>query len=107
MHFQYLIEDQSSTELIHALMQKVVAAYPDVTYNCKGFRGLGGFTKKNTVKESSKEDFQIGDKIIHTKWGEGMIVQVKKSDDGNELVVAFDKKGLKKLNQDYAPIKRI
>lgn len=63
--------------------------------------------KKNTVKESSKEDFQIGDKIIHTKWGEGMIVQVKKSDDGNELVVAFDKKGLKKLNQDYAPIKRI
>ena len=52
MHFQYLIEDQSSTELIHALMQKVVAAYPDVTYNCKGFRGLGGFTKKNTVKET-------------------------------------------------------
>ena len=37
MHFQYLIEDQSSTELIHALMQKVVAAYPDVTYNCKLF----------------------------------------------------------------------
>lgn len=63
--------------------------------------------KKNTVKESSKEEFNIGDKIIHTKWGEGMIVQIKKSDDGNELVVAFDKKGLKKLNQDYAPIKRI
>ncbi|MDU6064118.1 MAG: ATP-dependent DNA helicase PcrA, partial [Anaerococcus sp.] len=63
--------------------------------------------KKNTVKESSKEEFQIGDKIIHTKWGQGMIVQIKKSHDGNELVVAFDKKGLKKLNQDYAPIKRI
>ena len=63
--------------------------------------------KKNTIKESSKEEFQIGDKIVHTKWGQGMIVQIKKSDDGNELVVAFDKKGLKKLNQDYAPIKRI
>ena len=63
--------------------------------------------KKNTVKQSSKEEFSIGDKIVHTKWGEGMIVQIKKSDDGNELVVAFDKKGLKKLNQDYAPIKRI
>ena len=63
--------------------------------------------KKNTIKESSKEEFQIGDKIVHTKWGQGMIVQIKKSEDGNELVVAFDKKGLKKLNQDYAPIKRI
>ena len=52
MHFQYLIEDQSSTELIHALMKKVVATHPDVTYDCKGFHGLGGFTKKNTVKET-------------------------------------------------------
>lgn len=52
MHFQYLIEDQSSTELIHTLMKKVVVAYPDVTYDCKGFHGLGGFKKKNTVKET-------------------------------------------------------
>ena len=24
----------------------------DITYNCKSFKGLGGFTKKNTVKET-------------------------------------------------------
>lgn len=52
MHFQYLIEDQSSTELIHALMKKIIAGCPDITYDCKSFRGLGGFTKKNTVKET-------------------------------------------------------
>ena len=52
MHLQYLIEDQSSTELISALMEKIITIYPSITYNCKGFRGVGGFTKKNTVKET-------------------------------------------------------
>lgn len=63
--------------------------------------------KKEKIKENSSQDFKIGDQVEHTKWGRGMIVQVKKADDGNELVVAFDKKGLKKLNQDYAPIKKV
>lgn len=52
MHFQYLIEDQSGATLIQVLMQKIVELYPDATYDCKGFRGIGGFTKKNTIKET-------------------------------------------------------
>lgn len=52
MHFQYLIEDQSSTRLIEILMEKLKETYPDMTYDCKPFRGIGGFTKKNTVKET-------------------------------------------------------
>lgn len=65
---------------------------------------LNNKLKKN---ENSDEIYQVGDKISHSKWGEGMIVQIKESKDGNELVVAFDKKGLKKLNQDYAPIFKV
>lgn len=65
---------------------------------------LNNKLKKN---ENSDEIYQIGDKISHSKWGEGMIVQIKESKNGNELVVAFDKKGLKKLNQDYAPIFKV
>lgn len=33
-------------------MEKITANRPDVTYKCKSFKGLGGFTKKNTVKET-------------------------------------------------------
>ena len=62
---------------------------------------------KLKVREDGSEDYNIGDKIMHSKWGEGMIVQIKESEDGNELVVAFDKKGLKKLNQKYAPIYKV
>ncbi|MGO3018876.1 MAG: ATP-dependent helicase, partial [Anaerococcus sp.] len=63
--------------------------------------------KKPEKKKASSETFQVGDTIKHSKWGRGMIVQIKKSEDGNELVIAFDKKGLKKLNQDYAPIVKV
>lgn len=52
MHFQFLIEDQSSSVLIEILMQKIIGNCSDITYNCKSFKGIGGLTKKNTVKET-------------------------------------------------------
>lgn len=52
MHFQYLVEDQSGAALIRILMQKIVELYPNATYDCKGFRGIGGSTRKNTIKET-------------------------------------------------------
>lgn len=52
MHFQFLIEDQSSAALIEILMQRISFENEDITFDCKAFKGLGGFTKKNTVKET-------------------------------------------------------
>lgn len=52
MHFQFLIEDQSSADLIEILMQKNFLPSGGVTFNCKSFKGIGGFTRKNTVKET-------------------------------------------------------
>lgn len=52
MHFQFLIEDQSSATLIEILMQKISIENEGITFDCKAFKGLGGFTKKNTVKET-------------------------------------------------------
>lgn len=52
MHFQFLVEDYSSGVLIELLMGKITSGNPDVTYQCKSFKGLGGLTKKNSVKET-------------------------------------------------------
>lgn len=52
MHFQFLIEDQSSAVLINKIMDNVLRDSISDTYNCKSFKGIGGFTKKNTVKET-------------------------------------------------------
>ena len=51
MHFQFLIEDASGEELIKQIMAKVKAENPEITYDSKSFHGIGGFTRKNTVKE--------------------------------------------------------
>lgn len=52
MHFQFLIEDQSSAVLIEIIMEKISSKNEGITFNCKFFKGIGGFTKKNTVKET-------------------------------------------------------
>ena len=52
MYFYFLTEDESSRILIEILMNKVQLQYPELLYECKSFRGIGGFTKKNTVKET-------------------------------------------------------
>lgn len=52
MYFHFLIEDQSSAILIELVMEKITSNYPELTYRCTPFKGLGGFTRKNTVKET-------------------------------------------------------
>ena len=52
MHFQFLVEDQSSAVLIKRIMDSIIKDDAINTYNCKSFKGIGGFTKKNTVKET-------------------------------------------------------
>lgn len=46
----------------------------------------------------------IGDKVRHSKWGEGMVVQVKDKDGDKELSISFQGKGIKRLLQSIAPI---
>lgn len=52
MYYQFLIEDQSGATLIRIIMEKVKKRDPDITYDIKAFKGIGGFTKKNTVRET-------------------------------------------------------
>lgn len=52
MHFQFLVEDASGTVLIKKIMDKITNGNSKDTYDCKPFKGIGGFTKKNTVKET-------------------------------------------------------
>lgn len=51
MHFCFLIEDHSSEVLIKILMQKLLADYPMDTYECRGFKGIGGLKKKSGIKD--------------------------------------------------------
>lgn len=57
--------------------------------------------KKDSVDSSKIKE---GTKVKHGKWGVGTIVQLKDRDDDTEMVIAFDKVGLKRLLLSIAPI---
>ena len=45
MHIQFLIEDMSGEVLIRHVMGKLLIGNGSVTYDCKAFKGIGGFKK--------------------------------------------------------------
>ena len=51
--------------------------------------------------------FNTGDRVSHTKWGEGMVVSVKDSPDGQEVKVAFAGAGVRSLLTKYAVLKKL
>lgn len=57
----------------------------------------------NENNSRDKKDIKAGDKIKHKAFGEGMVVSV----NGKNLTISFPNKGIKILNIDFAPIKRI
>lgn len=48
--------------------------------------------------------FAVGDRVIHRKWGKGVIVQVKEEGGECQVAVAFPEQGIKQLLVKYAPL---
>lgn len=52
--------------------------------------------------------FKVGDKIIHNKWGQGVVVKVTGKNTEQEIDVAFGRGvGVKRLMASLAPIKKV
>lgn len=51
--------------------------------------------------------FNTGDRVSHSKWGEGMVVSVKDSPDGQEVKVAFAGAGVRSLLTKYAVLEKL
>ena len=70
-------------------------------------RDFSGKAQKSKSKPKVSVDsgkIKVGIKVSHKKWGIGTIVQVKDRDNDKEIVIAFDKVGLKRLLLSIAPI---
>lgn len=51
MHLQFLVEDISGKVLIDRVMEKLAEEGRQFTYDCKSFKGIGGFQKGGKVKD--------------------------------------------------------
>lgn len=59
-------------------------------------------------KENSVScEFKAGDKVAHSKWGNGTVVSVKSTADGQEVMVAFAGGGIRSLLTKYAVLKKL
>ena len=48
----------------------------------------------------------VGDRVIHDKWGQGVVVQIKGSGKDCQVAVPFPEMGIKQLLLGYAPLKK-
>lgn len=64
--------------------------------------------KKVKNETSTEITFSIGDKIRHTKFGEGIVTSTKEVTNDLEITIAFTQgAGIKRLLLSFAPIKKI
>lgn len=56
---------------------------------------------------AENENWKIGDKASHKKWGIGTIVQIKGEKNDLQLGIAFPNEGIKHLLASFAPIEKV
>jgi DNA helicase-2/ATP-dependent DNA helicase PcrA len=62
-------------------------------------------SQRSTPKPATPQ-FQMGDKVVHQKFGEGTVISVEQSSDETYVQVAFSGKGIKKLAASIARLEK-
>lgn len=65
---------------------------------------------RNRTKQTAKNEnveFNVGDRVIHNIFGEGVIISAQKITNDSMLEIAFDKVGTKKIMANFAKIRKI
>ena len=60
--------------------------------------------KPKEIKNVQVDKYRTGVKVKHTKFGEGMVINVKGSGDNLIVDVAFKGVGIKSLSAKFAPM---
>ena len=67
------------------------------------------YTQKTTVetKDSSKNEYNVGDTVVHNAFGKGVILSVQPVGGDYFLEIAFEKASTKKIMAAYAKLKKL
>lgn len=66
-----------------------------------------GFGKAFAVAKASSLDYGAGDRVMHIKFGEGTVQDVKDGAKDYEVTVDFDRAGVKKMFASFAKLQKI
>jgi len=101
---------------MHNPPSRFIREIPDNLIQCEGSgemretaAGRPRFTPLSTGNPGagSVARFSLGDKVEHTKWGQGVVVSIKGDSEDAEISVAFPGIGIKTLIAKYAPLKKL
>jgi DNA helicase-2/ATP-dependent DNA helicase PcrA len=62
-----------------------------------------GYARKSASRNISNEGFEVGDRLRHPKFGEGMLIE----QDEKTMTVIFDSVGLKKLGKGFVRLEKV
>lgn len=82
------------------IKNKVSSFEPESSYRTS-------FGKSFSVKKPSCLDYQEGDRVCHSKFGEGTVTQIKDGVKDYEVTVCFDKAGIKRMFASFAKLKKV
>jgi DNA helicase-2/ATP-dependent DNA helicase PcrA len=114
--------DEIPERLVESIEQKR-ASRGGRTYNSGGFgygsRGAGVDANRDRIVEAAMRSagpgrqtgaealgIKTGDDVVHAKWGEGVVLQIRGEGDKAEVVINFPSVGEKTLLLSWAPIKK-
>lgn len=66
----------------------------------------GSAPESRTPSTGSGLQFKAGEKVLHAKFGKGMVVSSKASGNDEEVTVAFDGQGIKRLMASFANLQK-
>lgn len=66
-----------------------------------------GFGKTFTVEKAASLNYKEGDRVSHTKFGEGKVMKIKDGPRDFEVTVEFDTAGVKKMFASFAKLKLV
>lgn len=100
---RFINEMQDTIEIVEEKNQRLIDV---IDYSGKIDERITTYKKVQTPNKSIKS-VNVGDKVKHKIFGQGMVVQKKEKNGDIEVVVSFENKGLKKLLLSVAPIEVI
>ena len=94
------IEDMMPKDNPYAKMKKAFQARPYQTQNTPPSRSFG-------TGDAEELSYGVGDRVMHHKFGAGIVKEIVKGGRDYEVTVLFDQAGLKKMFAGFARLKKI
>ena len=85
----------------------VTVQKPFVAKGMEGLNQLAGVTKGMPYQAPGEVDYQVGDRVRHTKYGEGTVADLVKDVRDYKVTVDFDRAGIKIMYASFAKLVKL